>query len=1012
MAKQFVRAPNIARFQRVADFSGRNRRAVVVQRRDDFDLEAVTFSRIGQEFRRSGTTTYTYQVCDTSTPTPVCASATVTVTVGANALTVSPDTAATAQNTPVTTNVLGNDSTTGAPLDPASVTVTVPSANGTTTVNPDGTITFTPAAGFSGTTTYTYQVCDTSTPTPVCASATVTVTVGANGVTVTPDTASTAQNTPVTTNVLGNDSTTGAPLDPASVTVTTPSANGTATVNADGTITFTPATGFSGTTTYTYQVCDTSTPTPVCASATVTVTVAAGVLVANPDTVGPVNGGPGNPNAGNVLGNDTLNGQPVTPDTVTVVITDPADPLVPGAPVPVIDPVTGNVAVPPGTPAGSYTIGYQVCEKANPGNCQTTSITVTVGAPALVAGSDAGTVPSTGGAVVPNVLGNDTLNGQPVTIDQVNLTVVGTPPAGISLNPATGAVSVAPGTPAGTYMLTYQVCEKTNPTNCKTATVTITVTASVLVANPDAGSANSSQGGVAVPNVLANDTVNGQPLQLGQVVLRVVSEPSDPGIRLDPATGAVTVAPGTPAGTYQLAYELCERGIPTNCAITRVVVTVSGEVSSMRVTKTAQPRNVKPGDLVRYTVVVENTGVVPVVDASLVDTPPAGFTYVDGSLTVADGDGAGRLVSTHPLGVDQIDVAVGQRATVVYLMRVGAGVRGGSHTNSAVMTDDGRTASNVGTADVQVVADPMTEESTIVGTVWDDRDGDGGQDEGEHGIPGVRVVSVEGVIAETDQFGRYHLAGVVEARDGRGSNFILKVDPATLPQGSRFTTDNPLLRRVTPGVPVRFDFGVQLPVDDRQGGSQEVEMKLGEVFFAPGSADIEPKHRGAIDQMAEGVRKYGAGEVVIVAEGDSDLLSLERAVAVRKALEGALSPAELAKVRIGVRAQAEQPDSMVVGFQAWPLLGTALFDTDSAVIKPRYQALVARMAQVIEQMGATRIVVTGHADPRASQAYNLALGQRRAQAVQQAIAAHLSPELRDRLRVETRDEPAAPAGGK
>ena len=101
-----------------------------------------------------------------------------------------------------------------------------------------------------------------------------------------------------------------------------------------------------------------------------------------------------------------------------------------------------------------------------------------------------------------------------------------------------------------------------------------------------------------------------------------------------------------------------------------------------------------------------------------------------------------------------------------------------------------------------------------------------------------------------------------------------------------------------------------------------------------------------------------------------------------------------------------------VGFQAWPLLGTALFDTDSAVIKPRYQAMVARMAQVIEQMGATRIVVTGHADPRASQAYNLALGQRRAQAVQQAIAAHLSPELRDRLRVETRDEPAAPAGGK
>lgn len=97
----------------------------------------------------------------------------------------------------------------------------------------------------------------------------------ASAITANPDTGLTPQNTPVTTNVLANDTSSGAALDPGSVTIVTPSANGTATVNANGTVTFTPAPGFSGTTTYRYRVCDTTKPTPVCAIAVVTITVTA-----------------------------------------------------------------------------------------------------------------------------------------------------------------------------------------------------------------------------------------------------------------------------------------------------------------------------------------------------------------------------------------------------------------------------------------------------------------------------------------------------------------------------------------------------------------------------------------------------------------------------------------------------------------------------------------------------------------------------------------------------------------
>uniref|UniRef100_UPI0035298D0A OmpA family protein n=1 Tax=Aliiroseovarius conchicola TaxID=3121637 RepID=UPI0035298D0A len=58
-----------------------------------------------------------------------------------------------------------------------------------------------------------------------------------------------------------------------------------------------------------------------------------------------------------------------------------------------------------------------------------------------------------------------------------------TPAAGgISLNPANGEVTVDPGTTAGTYVYTYEICEVLNPTNCDTAEVTVVVDPIDLIA--------------------------------------------------------------------------------------------------------------------------------------------------------------------------------------------------------------------------------------------------------------------------------------------------------------------------------------------------------------------------------------------------------------------------------------------------------------------------------------------------------------------------------------------------
>jgi outer membrane protein OmpA-like peptidoglycan-associated protein len=54
--------------------------------------------------------------------------------------------------------------------------------------------------------------------------------------------------------------------------------------------------------------------------------------------------------------------------------------------------------------------------------------------------------------------------------------------------------------------------------------------------------------------------------------------------------------------------------------------------------------------------------------------------------------------------------------------------------------------------------------------------------------------------------------------------------------------------------------------------------------------------------------------------------------------------------------------------------------------------------------------IVGHADRRGADAYNAALGLRRAKAVFDAIAAKLDPGVRSRLRVEISDSPTAPVG--
>jgi len=62
-----------------------------------------------------------------------------------------------------------------------------------------------------------------------------------------------------------------------------------------------------------------------------------------------------------------------------------------------------------------------------------------------------------------------------------------------------------------------------------------------------------------------------------------------------------------------------------------------------------------------------------------------------------------------------------------------------------------------------------------------------------------------------------------------------------------------------------------------------------------------------------------------------------------------------------------------------------LFDYDSYVVKPEYQNLIEAHARFLKQNGARRVSIEGHTDDRGGREYNLALGQRRSEAVRRAL---------------------------
>ncbi len=475
-----------------------------------------------------------------------------------------------------TVAILANDKAgdLGKTIDATSLVVLTAPAHGTAVVNSDGTITYTPSPFFVGVDSLEYRICDTNNPAQ-CQTATVYFTVEPAGLVVKTGAvddfaivrASPDGTANVTGNVLSNDlNGTGATLTANLVTGPT-SAQGTFTLNANGTYSFTPAAGFSGPVEIIYEACGGS--PVVCTKATLHILVEPMPTLVNDTNTAFANV----PKAGDISTNDTkpagtTYGQPAQQTGATLTVN--AD---------------GTYSF-TATAAGTYTYTVPVCAPGQVGTCPTQTLTLTVTAPSPV--NDTNTafanVPKTGDLSTNDTNPAGSTYGQPAQQTGATLTVN-----------ADGTYSFT-ATAAGTYTYTVPVCAPGQTTNCPTQTLTITVTAPSLVNDTDTTFANVPKTG----NLSTNDTnpagsTYGQPAQQAGATLTVNAD----------GTYSFTA---TAAGTYTYTVPVCAPGQTTNCPTQTLTITVTAP-SLVNDTATALANVPKTGNL------------------STNDTNPAGSTY-------------------------------------------------------------------------------------------------------------------------------------------------------------------------------------------------------------------------------------------------------------------------------------------------------------------------------------------------------------------------------------------------
>ena len=452
--------------------------------------------------------------------------------------------------------VLADD--TDADGDSLSAVLYAGPANGSLTLNSDGSFTYDPEADFNGTDSFVYRAFD---GTDYSNTATVTITVDPiNDVPVATGDAYTGDQDTILTvaapGVLGNDSDIDG--DPLSAILDTGPGHGVLHLGADGSFDYTPNAGFFGSDSFTYKANDGQ---ELSAAATVSITVnrvnnapvAVDDSYATDEDTGLSVGGLG------VLVNDT-DGEddPLS----AVLVNGPTDGSL------TLNP-DGSFTYDPDTNFnGTDTFTYMANDGIDDSNVATVTITVNSVNDVPVAVADGYSVAEDGGLnlTAPGVLGNDS------DVDEDSLTaslVTGPASGGLTLNPDGSFTYTPTANFHGNDGFTYEVSDGQGGTDQAAVSLTVTSVNDPPVAVDD--SATTNEDNAVVIAVLTNDTdVEGSSLSVVPG-----SGPANGSLVFNP-NGTVTYTPNSDFnGTDSFTYRANDGTDDSNVAT--VSITVNSE---------------------------------------------------------------------------------------------------------------------------------------------------------------------------------------------------------------------------------------------------------------------------------------------------------------------------------------------------------------------------------------------------------------------------------------------------